>query len=1309
MKFVRESRLADPASHSITVRSLAIFTAVALGLLAVVALANSASPARASGEVTIDFSTSSNHAARHPDLRVVIENHSAGDITSATMSLPDGFMGSLNATPDGSDAGTEPDKCPWIDDATDFAANCTGELRTNAKIGTVKNIAHLDNTANDNTTILDGSVYLTERDPAHTEDAAGMVIVVDAKVSNLDLGQVVVPARMKLRAWVDAENPQQPFMDVKSPEGVDTIVESIPTSITDPDHGTINFTVDKIVMDVMGDPPGGASPLITTPSDCASGPLDVNASFTTTDPGAPSVDATDTHTPDNCDKVAFEPAVTTFSISDNGATDQISDITIGLSFPEGNSTLRSAVVDLPRDLVPNPAAFQGCATNDLQSLNPQASCLDQANLGTATVTSPLLSYPITGDVIAEDTGGSLPKIYMVFKDPDTGLDARIRGGTDVVKTGVSTGLAHGDFIRTTLNLAPDDTPTDLPSLPINSMVLNLQREDVGTPLPDSSTSLGPLLEVGTGYACNADSAARFLFTGWNGAVSHQISPPFTLDCGANGQTVTNQIDIQSGPANGDIVSTDSVTFSIQNDHTTNARLRTGLDDGTNALNFIAYDSNIEPNTIATTAPGGIRNVTFNNLQDGVVYKFLVQSNVSSAAIDQDRRVFKVDLPGEGPEDEDTTAPTVQIDAGPENPTPTSDTTPTFDFSGADETTAAGDVEYQCSLDGKAFQSCGSGASGSFTPSAPLTLATSEWSPNHSFAVRSEDEWGNVSASDSVNFTIEVPFSPAVSVTPTTTTARSHPTMEITIGNDSTEDIESFNFKMPNGFLGSLLGAPAQCSLAQADAAACPAGSQIGTVEATAQIEQSEASLPGKVYLTDPMQAGDPASIAVIIDSQLGDLDLEKDVVVKARLAVRGNAEGVDAFSEAMPRTAHDNVKDVDVTFRARHIKMTLSGNNAGTQPFMWTSSDCSTGQKYVADLKSYDDDTSQTEVPYTNTGCDALPFSPKMNVAIAETGPGGVPGASDRFQMTANMLGSPTDAGIKSAVVGLPKTMTVDFTQVPANICEANQIATHTCPAEALAGTATVTTPLLSTPLTGLVYMARNPGSAIPSLSVQLNGLISLDLLGKSRFIYDEGLDAMPYIQTTFADIPDAPMNSFTMQINKLLMVHPEACDVPFEKRGLIGTTTAFNGKTASLDTPSIAVDCPVGLLISSSFRNKGKKSTLTTTIKARGQHSKIKRVQLKLPKGMKINKKAVKKKVVVTGDGRKLKSKCWKFKNASTLLVTLCGKQYTEVKVSFKAGSLTATKKVKGSAKPTLRITSADGKVETLKPPLSVKRYPPA
>lgn len=1307
MKFVRDSRLADSASRGLTPRFLLLVTGLALSALAAVALAASITPARAAGEVTIEFQTSSDHAARHPDLRVTIENNSAGDITSATMSLPVGFVGSLNATIDGPDGDTEGDRCPWIDDAADFAANCEGALADRAKVGTVKNIAHLDNAANDNTTILNGSVYMTDRNPAQTGDAAGMVIVVDAKVSNLDLGRVVVPARLKLRPWLDEEAPAPAYENVFSPEGVDTIVENIPTSITDPDHGTINFTIDKIVMDIMGDPPGGASPLITTPSDCATGPLDVSASFTTTDPGAPTVNATDTHTPDNCDKVAFEPAVTTFSVSDNGATDLISDINIGIAFPAGSSTVRSAIVDLPRELVVNtPGAAGNCLQTFTMSADPLANCSDVANLGTATVTSPLLSYPIVGEVLSEDSGGTLPNIYMVFRDPDIGLDARIRGSASVLKTG-ATQVAAGDFVRTTLNLNSDGSSADLPSLPLSSMVINLHREDPGTQLPDTSLSAGPILAVGTGYACNSTASARFILNSWSGATRQLVSPPVNFDCAANGQTVASAINILSGPANGETVTTDSATFVIQNDHSATVRMRTSVDDGTNALAGLPFDSNLEAYaSTPSTAVGANREVTLSGLTDGTVYKFLVQAApTSTTQVDQERRVFKVDLPGEGPEAADTTAPTVQIDGGPADPTPTSDTTPTFNFSGTDNTTVAADIKYQCSLDGKAFQPCGSGASGSYTPSAPLAIPTSEWDPAHSFAVRSEDKWGNVSTASSVDFTIDIPFAPTVSVTPTTVAARSHPTMEVVVNNNATDDIKTFDFSMPKGFLGSLLGAPAQCTVTQADAAACPAGSQIGVIEATAQIDESEATLDGKIYLTEPWQAGDPAGLVVHIQDKVGDLDLENTEIYKVRLKVRGQAEGVDAVSDPLPRTVHDTVKNVDLTFRAKYLKMTLTGNNAGTQPFLWAASDCSPGQQYVADFGSYDLDDSQTVVPFTTTGCDALPFEPKLSMNIAEAGGVGAPTAGENFTAVATMLGSPTDSGIKSAEVTLPPTVTLDASQVPANICEAAQITAHTCPPESLAGTATVNTPLLATPLTGPVYMARNPGKAVPNLSVQLSGLISIDLFASSKFV---GPD-FTQINTTFNSVPDAPMTSFTMSIDKMLIMQSTACDVPIEERGIKGVATAFNGKTVSLDTPPLAMDCKDDISVSSTFKNKSKKSTLSMTVTANGLHAKTKKAQLKLPKGLTMVKKALKKKLLVTGDGRRLKTNCWKFKNSRTLDLSLCKKQYDEIKLSFKAGSLTATKKVKGSSKATLKITPATGKVETLKPPLSTKRYPAA
>jgi len=101
-------------------------------------------------------------------------------------------------------------------------------------------------------------------------------------------------------------------------------------------------------------------------------------------------DLTQLYEATGCETLPFEPAITQFETSTTAAADLVTDIDVGVAFPSGSATTKGAVVDMPRGFVANAPAVDACL--DLAVADPQASCQDTANLGTATATSPLLPY-----------------------------------------------------------------------------------------------------------------------------------------------------------------------------------------------------------------------------------------------------------------------------------------------------------------------------------------------------------------------------------------------------------------------------------------------------------------------------------------------------------------------------------------------------------------------------------------------------------------------------------------------------------------------------------------------------------------------------------------------------------------------------------------------------------------------------------------------------------------------------------------------------------------------------------------------------
>src|SRR5262249_2196148 len=99
-------------------------------------------------------------------------------LNGLTIHLPVGAVGSLAAVP-----------------LCEFADVAAGTCSNDSKIG------HLRSTVGygDATLTVAGSIYLAKPDPAHPGDAATIGVVIPAKVGPIDLGNVVLLNRIRLR------------------------------------------------------------------------------------------------------------------------------------------------------------------------------------------------------------------------------------------------------------------------------------------------------------------------------------------------------------------------------------------------------------------------------------------------------------------------------------------------------------------------------------------------------------------------------------------------------------------------------------------------------------------------------------------------------------------------------------------------------------------------------------------------------------------------------------------------------------------------------------------------------------------------------------------------------------------------------------------------------------------------------------------------------------------------------------------------------------------------------------------------------
>jgi hypothetical protein len=293
-------------------------------------------------------------------------------------------------------------------------------------------------------------------------------------------------------------------------------------------------------------------------------------------------------------------------------------------------------------------------------------------------------------------------------------------------------------------------------------------------------------------------------------------------------------------------------------------------------------------------------------------------------------------------------------------------------------------------------------------------------------------------------------------------------------------------------------------------------------------------------------------------------------------------------------------------------------------------------------------------------------------------------------------VSDPGGAGITSTTLIMPKPLTIDVQHIPP-VCSSVQQAAKSCPDTALIGNAVTTSPLLKKPLEGKVYALQSDpasGATLPRVLVALRGSINTDIIATNSFT------PASQIVTKFNKLPDVPLSSFQIHIgNSFLTTRTDACTNATDTWNITGSLNAYNGATSAVNIPE-KFNCPqaYGPTFTYSFKFKKKnKSTMSAVLSAQ-LGKKLKKATLTLPKGVKFNKKGLKGKklaklVIVKGDGKTLKPKCFKLSGSNAIVVNLCKKQVKTISFTFKAGSLIAAKKPKSSSKPKIKVQQSDGK----------------
>ena len=399
--------------------------------------------------------------------------------------------------------------------------------------------------------------------------------------------------------------------------------------------------------------------------------------------------------------------------------------------------------------------------------------------------------------------------------------------------------------------------------------------------------------------------------------------------------------------------------------------------------------------------------------------------------------------------------------------------------------------------------------------------------------------------------------------------------------------------LPAGLLGAIPSIPL-CGEAEANAATCPATSQIGTV-AVAVGSGRPYPFAGSVYLTGPYN-GAPYGMSIVIPAVAGPFNLG-NVVTRAGINVEPYSGRVVVTSTLPALAKGVGLPSSGIPLRLQ--RLTISINRQG---FLSNPTSCGT-LATESTLSGFvtpgvnSGSTQSISTPFQVGECSKLAFKPSLS-AITGSKTSRANGASIEVKIT-----QPAgQSNIRQVTFQLPKQLPSRLTTLqkacPAATFEAGP-PPGGCASTAHVGSATVTTPVLPGTLTGPAYLVSHGGEAFPDLDLILKGDgVTVVLVGHTH-VSSNGITT-----SKFEPLPDAPVTSAVVTLptgpQSLLAANGNLCK---NQSKLIAPTTIVgqSGATITQKTKISVRNCPVIVV---SHRTSGIKALVTVKAPAAGRVS---------------------------------------------------------------------------------------------------------